>query len=141
MIILKFGERIKKYRLYKGLKGIEFCKIIGISSGSFSDIENEKTKPSADTIASIVKNTDINPYWLLTGEGEMEEVSESLRYELLKNVIKTVEEISIELKLSLQPDKKSKLIVLLFKEVIENKTKIEDIEEKVMRQVELFSES
>ena len=113
---MSIGTRIRKYRFHKRLKVRELAGIINISQGSLSDIENENTKPAADTIISIVKNTDINPYWLLTGEGEMEEVPESLRYELLKNVIKTVEEISIELKLSLQPDKKSKLIVLLFKD-------------------------
>ncbi|OQX50295.1 hypothetical protein B5M47_03960 [candidate division CPR3 bacterium 4484_211] len=65
------GCRIRIYRKKKGLTVKQLAKIIGISQGSLSDIENEKTKPSAKTITSLVRNTDINPDWLLTGEGEM----------------------------------------------------------------------
>lgn len=65
------GKRIQEYRISLRLKVGEFAKIIGISQGSLSDIENIKTKPSADTIAAIVRNTDIRPEWLLTGEGQI----------------------------------------------------------------------
>lgn len=65
------GKRIQDYRMFLRLKVGEFAKLIGISQGSLSDIENIKTKPSADTIAAIVRNTDIRPEWLLTGEGPM----------------------------------------------------------------------
>jgi transcriptional regulator with XRE-family HTH domain len=49
------------------MKIVDFAKQIGISQGSLSDIENEKTKPSAETLSSIVRNTDIDATWLLTG--------------------------------------------------------------------------
>jgi transcriptional regulator with XRE-family HTH domain len=62
------GKRIRDYREGKGLKVAAFASIIGISQGSLSDIENGKTKPSADTLSRIVRNTDIDPGWLLTGE-------------------------------------------------------------------------
>ncbi len=65
------GRRIRAYRKKKGLTVKQLAEIIGISQGSLSDIENEKTKPSAKTITSLVRNTDINPTWLLTGQGEM----------------------------------------------------------------------
>lgn len=67
------GGRIKKYREGKGLKVAAFAGIIGISQGSLSDIENGKTKPSAETLAKIVRNTDIDSMWLLTGEERGEE--------------------------------------------------------------------
>lgn len=70
------GHRIKEYRLKKGLKVKQLAKIIGISQGSLSDIENEKTKPSSDTIVAFVDHTDISPAWLLTGEGSIIEVIE-----------------------------------------------------------------
>ncbi|WP_183355984.1 helix-turn-helix domain-containing protein [Geomonas silvestris] len=63
------GSRIADYRRGLKFKVAEFARIIGISQGSLSDIENNKTKPSADTIEAIVRNTDINPGWLLTGVG------------------------------------------------------------------------
>ena len=66
-----YGNRIKKYRKLKGFKTKEFAKIIGISQGGLSGLETGKSKPSADTLSSIVQHTNINPVWLLTGKGEM----------------------------------------------------------------------
>lgn len=65
------GRRLREYRKSKGMMGKDLAKLIGISHGSLSDIENEKTKPSSDTLASIFHNTDINPMWLMVGEGPM----------------------------------------------------------------------
>ncbi|NVN97663.1 helix-turn-helix transcriptional regulator [Candidatus Nomurabacteria bacterium] len=65
------GKRIQEYRMSLRYKTKEFAQIVGISQGSLSDIENLKTKPSADTLESLVRNTDINPEWLLTGEGSV----------------------------------------------------------------------
>lgn len=61
------GLRIREYRRSKGVKVADFAILIGISQGSLSDIENGKTKPSAETLASIVRHTDIDSRWLLTG--------------------------------------------------------------------------
>lgn len=66
------GHRLKEYRKIKKIHTItSFSELIGISQGSLSDIENEKTFPSADTFQKIIKNTDINAHWLLTGEGSI----------------------------------------------------------------------
>lgn len=62
------GDRIREFRKEKGFKVAEFAALIGISQGSLSDIENNKTKPSAETLSAIVRKTDVNPGWLLTGE-------------------------------------------------------------------------
>ncbi|MEW5745239.1 MAG: LexA family transcriptional regulator [Nitrospirota bacterium] len=64
---MPIGARLREYREKKHYKVAEFASIIGISQGTLSDIENEKTKPSAETIAAIVRHTDINATWLLTG--------------------------------------------------------------------------
>ncbi len=66
---MTIGKRIKGYRTSNGLKVKEFSEKIGISQGTLSDIENGKTKPSADTLSLIIRHTDINPNWLLTGHG------------------------------------------------------------------------
>jgi transcriptional regulator with XRE-family HTH domain len=64
------GHRLTVYRKIRGIRTVtNFSEIIGISQGSLSDIENEKTFPSADTLHKIVEKTDINAHWLLTGEG------------------------------------------------------------------------
>ena len=87
------GHRLKEYRKIKGIHTItRFSEIAGISQGSLSDIENEKTLPSADTMQKIARNTDINPHWLLTGEGSIiraitgkEEKSISTLHELIQS--------------------------------------------------------
>ena len=68
------GERIRTYRQSKGIKVADFAKLIGVSQGSLSDIENQKTKPSAETISALVRHTDIDARWLMTGEGEMRQL-------------------------------------------------------------------
>lgn len=65
------GTRLRQYRKYKNLNVLDFSKLLNISQGSLSGIENNKSKPSSDTLASMVLNTDINLAWLLTGDGEM----------------------------------------------------------------------
>lgn len=58
------------YRESNGLTILDFADILEISSGSLSDIENNKTKPSARPLAALIQKTDINVYWLFSGEGE-----------------------------------------------------------------------
>lgn len=87
------GQRLKEYRKIKGIRTItRFSEIVGISQGSLSDIENEKTFPSADTMQKIARNTDVNLHWLLTGEGSIikaitgkEEKFISTLHELIKS--------------------------------------------------------
>lgn len=69
------GGRIRAYRQGKGFKVADFARVIGISQGSLSDIENQKTKPSSETLESLVRNTDIDARWLLIGDGAAPEAS------------------------------------------------------------------
>ena len=65
------GKRMREYRKFREHKVKDFAKIIGISQGALSDIENGNSKPSADTLASLTRETDVNVIWLLTGDGPM----------------------------------------------------------------------
>ncbi|MFQ5450935.1 MAG: helix-turn-helix domain-containing protein [Nitrospinaceae bacterium] len=65
------GDRLRKWRKSLPLKSYELARLISISQGSLSDIENNKSLPSADTIAKLYRNTNINIVWLLTGKGPM----------------------------------------------------------------------
>ncbi len=65
------GDRLRKWRQSVPLKSYELARLISISQGSLSDIENKKSLPSADTISKIYLNTNINIIWLLTGKGAM----------------------------------------------------------------------
>ncbi len=63
------GDRLRQWRKSIPLKSYELAKLINISQGSLSDIENNKSLPSADTIAKLYQHTNINIIWLLTGKG------------------------------------------------------------------------
>jgi transcriptional regulator with XRE-family HTH domain len=71
--IAKFlGSRLRQWRKTLPLKSFELAKLIRISQGSLSDIENNKSLPSADTIAKLYQHTDLNIIWLLTGKGPIQ---------------------------------------------------------------------
>ena len=65
------GTRLRQWRKTLPLKSFELAKLIKISQGSLSDIENNKSLPSADTIAKLYLYTDLNIIWLLLGKGPM----------------------------------------------------------------------
>ena len=48
---------------------MELSEKIQVSQGSLSDLENDKSLPSATTLANLSLKTDLNIYWLLTGRG------------------------------------------------------------------------
>lgn len=65
------GTRIRSFRKSKKLTLAQLSEKIGISLNSLASIETAKTKPSSDTLESLVENTDINPDWLIAGRGSM----------------------------------------------------------------------
>ena len=75
------------------MKSYQLAKLIRISQGSLSDIENCKSLPSADTIAKLYQHTNLNIIWLLTGKapirktqhapGEEPAVNEELKAHLI----------------------------------------------------------
>jgi transcriptional regulator with XRE-family HTH domain len=63
------GTRLRQWRKTLPLKSFQLAKLIKISQGSLSDIENNKSLPSADTIAKLYQYSDLNIIWLLLGKG------------------------------------------------------------------------
>jgi len=65
-------QRIKKYIDYKSISVKKFEETVGFSNGAFaSQLKNNKTI-GVDKLENILKcYPDINPTWLLTGEGDM----------------------------------------------------------------------
>lgn len=66
------GTRLKQWRKFNELRGYQLAAQIGISQGSLSDIENNKSHPSANTLALLHLHTNVNILWLILEEGEME---------------------------------------------------------------------
>ena len=65
------GERLREWRKKSKMKLLELADVIQISQGSLSDLENNKSLPSANTLASLHTHTDLNIIWLLTETGKM----------------------------------------------------------------------
>lgn len=87
-IVTSLGKRLLGWRKEHSLKANELARIIGLAPSSLSEIESEKTLPSADTLARLLLNTSIDIKWLLTGQGKMDvmpvaPISRGLSEELL----------------------------------------------------------
>lgn len=62
------GTRLRQWRKEVPLKSFELAQIIRVSQGSLSEIENNKSLPSSDTLTALHIYTDCNILWLLVGE-------------------------------------------------------------------------
>ncbi|MCH8933080.1 MAG: helix-turn-helix transcriptional regulator [Nitrospinae bacterium] len=60
---------------------MDVAALIRVSQGSLSDLENDKSLPSATTLTGLCQKTDMNICWLLTGEGSMVSKEERLKTE------------------------------------------------------------
>ena len=65
------GDRLKSWRKSIPLKGFQLAKKIGITGPALTELEKNRTLPSAGTLAKLAKNSNLNILWLLTGEGNM----------------------------------------------------------------------
>jgi len=73
------GGRLKYWRKVSRLRLVDVAGLVQVSQGSLSDLENDKSLPSAATLTGLCQKTDMNLYWLLTGEGSM--VSKAERFQ------------------------------------------------------------
>ena len=80
------GTRIRKWRKDVPMKSFELAALIKISQGSLSDIENNKSNPSAPTIVKFMQYTNINVCWMLTGKEGVIETGETLKQEKLLTI-------------------------------------------------------
>ncbi len=65
------GGRLKYWRKVSTLRLVDVAALIRVSQGSLSDLENDKSLPSAATLTGFCRKSDMNICWLLTGEGSM----------------------------------------------------------------------
>jgi transcriptional regulator with XRE-family HTH domain len=68
---LTFGMRVREVRKRLKLTQEEFGGRFGITIQNVSSIEKDKSRPGFDFFYNIVKNYQVNLYYLLFGEGEM----------------------------------------------------------------------
>ncbi len=75
------GGRLKYWRKVSTLRLVDVAALIRVSQGSLSDLENDKSLPSASTLTGLCQKTDMNICWLLTGEGSMVSKEEPFKAE------------------------------------------------------------
>lgn len=117
-VIMTIGERIKELR--GTIPQDEFSKRIEVHKNTVGRWERgERSPDSADLNKILTTFPDINPTWLLTGEGEIRRgkgavVGEALDEDLLEAVLEAVEEYLDHVEGSLKPAKKAKLVAVLY---------------------------
>ncbi|CAM4318783.1 MULTISPECIES: helix-turn-helix domain-containing protein [Paenibacillus] len=62
------GDKVKAIRLQHNLKQVTFAEKIRISQGRLSEIEQGKTKPSAETLFELRKQFNVDLNWLFEEE-------------------------------------------------------------------------
>ena len=75
------GGSLKYWRKVSTLRLLDVAALIRVSQGSLSDLENDKSLPSATTLTGLCQKTDMNICWLLTGEGSMVSKEERFKTE------------------------------------------------------------
>lgn len=135
--VSEIPSRIKKIRVNLGLNQIEMAAKIGVHPQTLSKYERNEQTPSAVTIYLMVEVLDVNPFWLLTGEGRMfgpgpQQATHSMNNELMSEVIERVEYLFKKEALYLPPKKKSKLIILLYEELVEDESKKAVLDKKII---------
>lgn len=65
------GQRLREWRKSAHLKLVGLSEKIDVAASSLSELENEKSLPSADTLSKLCHQTNLNIIWLLTGHGSM----------------------------------------------------------------------
>jgi transcriptional regulator with XRE-family HTH domain len=68
VFITIIGTNIKRLRKLNDLNQTEFAIKIGVSQGSLSDLEADKSRPAIETVISICEAFGCSYEWLLTGK-------------------------------------------------------------------------
>lgn len=66
----KFSDRLRRIRKARRLSQTELARASGLSQGAISSYETG-TRKSTGGIVALARALDVNPVWLLTGEGSM----------------------------------------------------------------------
>jgi len=121
-------QRIKQFTDLKGITNQAFEKSVGFSNGAFaSQLKNNRTI-GVDKLENILRiYPDLNPSWLLTGEGEMLKKEKSSG----KNSSNVADETRYSYNNDILIATQQKLIDLQDKTIIELEHKIDHFKNKI----------
>lgn len=79
------GSRVKALRQKHGLKQAALAAMVGITQGSLSLIENDKTEvPAGETLAGLCKALRTTPDFVIAGAGDPDSIQSAiLEHELV----------------------------------------------------------
>lgn len=118
------GERLKAVREKARLLQPEFAEKLGVSPRAYANYERgERTLP-AQAIKALHDQFGVDPIWLLSGPGADPHKPLS-RLDLLRDIIIKVENHLTKHRLRLAPEKKARLVILLY-QYLQLKDSVED---------------
>jgi len=137
----QFGSRLEIARGKMSRKAVSIK--MGIHANTYGNFERGDRWPDAGFVINFCKMFNINPTWLLTGQGPMHmpDNSTGLETELLEKIIAKVEEHLNDAKMILSTGKKAEIISILYEEALEKEEWREQlgIDKKTKRFIKLLS--
>ena len=73
---LTIGDKIRKFRLEKGINQVDFVAALDIDRSSLSKIENNKLKPGRELLIKMSKELNVSLDWL-TSEQDHKELAKA----------------------------------------------------------------
>ncbi len=106
-------------KIFGGKKDLAIAA--GISEAQFFRYLRGDVEPPLNKLASIATVTKLSLAWLCTGEGRQESLplQKSTEEKILEDVIRTFEETLVEYEQTFTPQRKSKVIPLIYKSLIQ----------------------
>lgn len=114
---ISIGGRLKQLRQEKSLSQSSFSSLLGVSLQAYQNYERGDRPITKDLIVVLMTEFGVEPSWLLSGEEALEPHSSlpELNEELLQQIIEGVESLLSKKRKVLPIDKKTKIIVMLYK--------------------------
>lgn len=139
-----FDDILSRIKKMSGVKtDSQVAKLLGLKPNTLAERKSRNSIPYEELFIFSNKN-NLNSDWLLTGEGpkyrtERKEVKESatLNLDLISDVIEVVEAVFQREDLHLPPKKKAELITLLYEEILEDESKKDKLEGRILRLAKL----
>ncbi|MEJ2184164.1 MAG: helix-turn-helix domain-containing protein [Nitrospirota bacterium] len=129
-----FVERLKEAMDRKGMNQYQLARAIDAPVTTVNSWFTGKAEPRPEYLQRIVRELNVSPAWLLFGEA-------GLRYDpdILRSVIRAVEELERMEGLDIRPEKKAELVTILYEESLEEEKGVqtEEVQDMMHRLLRL----